>query len=228
MPVADPELIRIVRQSPHWVVIDKPSGVLSVPGKGPQNQACAASWVQARFPNASGPLTVHRLDMDTSGLLLLALDPESHRRLSRQFEAREVEKAYTALVEGRVSADRGVIDVPIRADIENRPRQIVDRIHGRPAVTRWSVTVRAADRTRLELIPETGRTHQLRVHCALPGPQGLAGTDAAPSQGGHPILGDALYGDPATAPRLLLHASRLAFSDPVDAARIELLSPPPF
>ncbi len=225
---ADLSAIRIVQQCDRWVVIDKPAGVLSVPGKGAAHQACAASWVRARFPQARGSLTVHRLDMDTSGLLLLALDPEAHRELSRQFEARRVGKRYIAIVGGSVPVEQGEIVAPLRADIDRRPRQVVDYELGRPALTRYRVLQRAPERTRLELIPETGRTHQLRVHCALPGPLGLAGPAAAAADPGRPILGDVLYGDAASAPRLMLHAQVLTFSDPTDGRELTVESPPPF
>ncbi|CAN5735354.1 RluA family pseudouridine synthase [soil metagenome] len=205
--------IKVVYASPRCVVIDKPPGVLSVPGKGEHNRACVATWAQARFPRATGPITVHRLDMDTSGLLVVALDPEAQRELSRQFEAREVEKEYTAVAEGMVACDRGVIDAPLRPDPTNRPMQVIDREFGRPARTRYEVRAFEFGHTRLTLVPETGRTHQLRVHCALIG---------------HPILGDVLYGDAAAAERMLLHASRLCFTDPERGQRVEVHCPAPF
>lgn len=211
--------LRVVRLDPRrrFVVVDKPAGMLSVPGKGAEKQDCAAARVRAAFPDASGPLVVHRLDMDTSGLLVFGLDEESQRRLSRQFEMRRVEKAYTALVAGVPGAESGVIDLPMRPDIDNRPVQIVDHERGRPALTRWRVEAIEPDRTRLRLEPLTGRTHQLRVHCA---------------HMGWPILGDVLYGPQpqtaAAAPRLMLHAAELAFFDPSDGAWVRVVSPPPF
>jgi tRNA pseudouridine32 synthase/23S rRNA pseudouridine746 synthase len=209
--------LRILAQSPRWVVIDKPPGLLSVPGKGPDKQDCAASRVRAAFPGATGPLVVHRLDMDTSGLLLLALDEAAQRDLSFQFESRRICKAYTALVAGIPGSERGVVDVPVRTDIDNRPYQIIDTIHGRAAVTRWRLLAVETDRARLRLEPETGRTHQLRVHCA---------------HMGHPILGDCLYGpQPETAlaaPRLMLHASELEFHDPSSGRPVLVTSPAPF
>lgn len=224
---SDLDSIRVVRATDRWVVIDKPAGVLSVPGKGPENQACAAAWCRGAFPNCTGPVTVHRLDMDTSGLLLMALDAEAHRALSGQFEARTVGKAYAALVAGVVGAERGVIDVPMRMDPENRPRQVVDFELGKSAVTAWRRLGLEDGRTRLELLPTTGRTHQLRVHCAYTGPGGLCGAEAGPSGKGHPILGDVLYWDEASAPRLMLHATRLSFHDP-DGSGVECESPAPF
>lgn len=205
------------RSPPRWVVIDKPAGLLSVPGKGADKQDCAAARVRAAFPAATGPVVVHRLDMDTSGLLLFALDEDAQRRLSGQFEGRTVAKAYTALVSGMPPAETGVIDVPMRADIERRPYQVIDPVQGRRAVTRWTVLALETDRTRMRLAPETGRTHQLRVHCAYIG---------------HPILGDVLYGpQPETAEareRLMLHASELEFDDPTDGSRVVVSSAAPF
>lgn len=209
-------LVRVdARRPPRWVVVDKPAGMLSVPGKGEERQDCAAFRVRAAFPHATGPLVVHRLDMDTSGLLVFGLDGSAQRNLSGQFEARTVDKAYIALVAGVPGAERGVIDAPMRADIANRPYQVIDRERGRPAVTHWSVEAIEPDRTRLRLVPVTGRTHQLRLHCA---------------HAGWPILGDVLYapGTLREASRLMLHASELAFDDPIDGRRIEAASRPPF
>jgi tRNA pseudouridine32 synthase/23S rRNA pseudouridine746 synthase len=165
--------------------------------------------------------------MDTSGLLLVALDPESQRALSEQFRLRTVEKRYTALVSGILKSENGTISLPVRPDIARRPYQVVDLDHHRPAVTAWRVLSLETDRTRVELFPLTGRTHQLRVHCAYPGPGGL-GADAM----GHPIIGDVLYGTPAEAAcepqRLMLHASFLSFTDPATGRRVELRSAAPF
>jgi len=209
----------IVRRDDRFVVIDKPSGLLSVPGKGPDKADCVASRVREMFPSATGPLTVHRLDMDTSGLILLALDAEAHRTLSMQFEARTVSKAYIALLAGIIEPDEGEIDLPIRADIDNRPRQIHDPILGKPSRTRYRVLERAGGITRVEFTPITGRSHQLRVHAAHE--LGL----------GTPILGDALYGGPAppeSADRLMLHATSLEFDDPTDGSRVRTRSEPAF
>ena len=209
--------LQIVHRGERVVVVDKPAGLLSVPGKGEANQDCAVARVRAMFPSATGPMIVHRLDKDTSGLLIVALDPEAQRDLSMQFERREVEKSYTALVDGIVPLESGTIDVPIRMDPDNRPYQVVDRSHRRPAVTCYKVLAYETDRTRLELIPLTGRTHQLRVHCA---------------HMGHPILGDVLYGpQPRTAeaaPRLMLHAGMLTFTDPDSGRRLRVVRPAPF
>lgn len=212
-------LLEIVLVDPRgrWVVIDKPAGLLSVPGKGEGKQDCAAARVRGAFPRATGPLVVHRLDMDTSGLLVFGLDEEAQRRLSGQFERRRVDKAYIALVAGVPGAERGVIDAPMRLDVDNRPVQVIDPEQGREARTRWEVLALEPAGTRVRLIPETGRTHQLRLHCA---------------HAGWPILGDVLYGpQPETAesaPRLMLHAAELAFDDPTDGRRVAACSRAPF
>lgn len=217
------EQVTVVHRADRFVVINKPAGLLSVPGKGEANKTCAADWVRVHSPHARGPIIVHRLDMDTSGLLVLALDEDTQRDLSRQFESRTVEKAYTAVVEGHVRAECGEISVPVRTDFANRPYQIVDHTHDKPAVTAWRVMAYEPDRTRLELTPHTGRTHQLRVHCAYSGPGGLGG-------GGHPIVGDVLYGRAGaeTEPRLLLHASFLSITDPATGGRIDVRCAPDF
>lgn len=206
--------IRIVHQSPRFVVVDKPAGLLAVPGRGPDKADCVASRVRIAFPDAEGPMVVHRLDMETSGLMVLALDPDAQRHLSRQFQDRRVDKSYVALVGPDVRGDSGDIDLPLRADIDNRPIQIVDHDQGKAARTRWRVLSRETDRTRLHLEPETGRTHQLRVHLA----SGL----------GRPILGDSLYGSGDPSPRLMLHASMLSILDPDGGRRVEFDSAVPF
>ncbi len=204
----------------HLVVVDKPAGLLSVPGRGAARQDCAAARVQHHYPDA---LVVHRLDMATSGLLLLARGAAMQKALSRAFELRQVHKRYVALAAGRVAAPSdaggwGCIDLPLAADWPNRPRQVVDEVHGRPSRTRWRVLGydAARDATRLELEPVTGRSHQLRVHLlAL----------------GHPILGDALYAPPAVrerAPRLLLHASALELVHPATGEPLRWCRPAPF
>ena len=197
------------------LVVDKPSVLLSVPGRGPGMDDNLASRVQARFP---GALTVHRLDMGTSGLLVMARNPAAHRALGRLFELRQVEKEYIAVVAGRVADSERSIDLPLIADWPNRPRQMVDFVQGKPALTHLLVLSHdaASDTTRVRLVPETGRSHQLRVHL-----QAI----------GHPILGDDLYAPPdilAKAPRLLLHAAALGFQHPVSGAWLIVKSEPPF
>lgn len=194
------------------VVIDKPSGLLSVPGKGAHLADCVEARAQAALP---GALIVHRLDMDTSGLILLGRNARAQRIISGQFAKRLTQKTYFAVVAGAPDAAEGVIDLPLRADWPNRPRQMMCREMGKPAVTRWAVAARGADRTLLRLTPETGRSHQLRVHLA---------------ETGHPILGDPIYATGAAlaaAPRLMLHAAHLAWRCPADGAWREATAPPP-
>ncbi len=181
------------------IVADKPAGLLSVPGRGPERADCLVSRLQRDYPDA---LTVHRLDMSTSGLLVLARGEEMHRRLSKLFRDRLVDKRYVAVVAGLVEADSGEINLPLIVDWPNRPRQMVDHSLGKPSLTRFRVLERntESNTTRVELEPWTGRSHQLRVHMASLG---------------HPILGDELYGDESSAPRLLLHALTLAFPHPL-------------
>ncbi len=216
-------LTRVVLEGEGYVVVDKPAGVLSVPGKAMDNKVCVLDWVRAAYPRARGPMVVHRLDMDTSGLLVVALGEDTQRILSAQFEARHVEKAYVAVVEGHVAAETGTVSLPVRADYANRPYQIVDRSHSRPAITAWQVLAYEPDRTRLRLVPHTGRTHQLRVHCAFAGEGGMSGAGR-----GHPIVGDVLYGSGTGADRLHLHAAELVFSDPRTGRRTSAKSPAPF
>jgi tRNA pseudouridine32 synthase / 23S rRNA pseudouridine746 synthase len=197
------------------IVVDKPAGLPAVPGRSTALHDCAATRLRAIHADA---LVVHRLDMATSGLLLFARGIDAQRALGRAFERRQVTKRYHAVVAGIVGDDAGSIDLPIGADWPNRPRQQVDRLAGRAALTRWQVLARdaAAGTTRLALQPETGRTHQLRVHLAAVG---------------HPIVGDTLYGPlgaESTAGRLLLHATALGFDHPTGGRRMEIESPPPF
>lgn len=218
--------LRIVHATGAWVVVEKPAGLLSVPGKGPDKADCVPARVAAMFPAATGPLVVHRLDMDTSGLLVVGLTPEAQRALSWQFEERSVRKAYVALVDGSIDGPaEGVIDLPMRLDPHHRPWQVIDYVHGRPALTRWRVMSIEARRTRLRLEPQTGRSHQLRLHCATA--QALGGL-------GRAIVGDVLYGCGYRAadavgrlvagPRLMLHASELEFTDPETGERVSIES----
>lgn len=213
------EPLHIIHATDDYAVIQKPSGLLSVPGKGPHKQDCAALRVRAMFPRSDGPLVVHRLDMETSGLLVFGLTAAAQRHLSGQFEQRIPEKAYWALLDGILEQDEGEIDLPMRPDVANRPWQMIDHIHGRHARTRFRVLAREIDRTRVRLEPVTGRAHQLRLHAATMKVQGGLGA---------PILGDVLYGDPERAERLMLHAGYLSFLDPATLARVEFHSPAPF
>jgi len=193
------------------LVAEKPAGVLAVPGRGYDKQDCLSARVQAVYEDAR---IVHRLDMATSGLILFPRGPEMKRELQRLFETRQVAKRYQALVGGKLPAEQGEIELPLNADWPNRPRQMVDFVEGKHALTRYRVLEYdpVQDVSRLELEPHTGRTHQLRVHLlAL----------------GHPILGDALYGG-REAPRMMLHACWLRFSHPQTGAASEFSSPAPF
>jgi len=200
-PPVDPNL-HVLYSDESLLVVNKPSGLLSVPGRGADKQDCLLSRLLTEYNDA---LIVHRLDMETSGLMVLARNKQVHRKLSQLFEQREVQKKYIAVVDGQVQNQQGKIDLPLICDWPNRPRQIVDHVQGKPSVTRYKVIQRDTRKnlTRIELEPETGRSHQLRVHC-----QSL----------GHPILGDRLYANTAQqskAPRLLLHAVSLMFTHPL-------------
>jgi tRNA pseudouridine32 synthase/23S rRNA pseudouridine746 synthase len=196
-----------------WLVLDKPAGLPAVPGRASGLQDCAATRAQIQFADAR---VVHRLDMATSGLMLMGRGAACQRRLSMAFARREVDKRYVALVAGECRGDAGEIDLPLAADWPRRPRQRVDRVHGKSALTRWRVLERAEGRTRLELQPVTGRTHQLRVHLAAIG---------------HAILGDTLYAPgeaSSAAPRLMLHAWSLALAHPLTGQPAHLASTLPF
>ena len=196
------------------LVVDKPSGLLSVPGRGEDKQDCLISRIQQQFPEA---LTAHRLDMSTSGLLLIARGEAMQRELFRLFRERAVSKRYIATVDGLIEQETGEIDLPMICDWPNRPRQIVDHQIGKPSLTRYRVIERqpATHTTRVELEPITGRSHQLRVHLASLG---------------HPILGDELYAGVAAdrAPRLLLHASQIGFTHPFTGEAMIFHSEAPF
>lgn len=192
------------------LVADKPAGLPSVPGRPVELHDCLWQRVRAIYADA---LVVHRLDMATSGLVLFARGIEAQRALGRAFAQREVDKRYEAVVAGTLEGESGEIDLPLAADWPNRPRQQVDREHGKPSLTRWRVIAREAGRTRLVLEPLTGRSHQLRVHL-----QAI----------GHPIVGDTLYGPPDSAARLMLHARALRLAHPLGGPELVLQRPPPF
>ncbi len=203
----------IIYRDEEIIVINKPSGLLSVPGRGVDKQDCIVSRVKRLFPDCMEQPSVHRLDMDTSGLLVLAFTREAHRNLSIQFIQRRVHKCYIALLEGVIKEEKGEITLAFRYDPENKPRQKYDPVLGKWGTTRWK-KIRTEPRnkrlvTRIEFTPLTGRTHQLRVHSAHP--LGL----------GHPIVGDRLYGDEDSSERLMLHASELDFTHPKDNRAME-------
>lgn len=203
----------IIHHDSRLLVLDKPSGLLAVPGRGPELQDCLASRVQQVFPTAR---VVHRLDRDTSGLMLMALDLEAQRRLSRQFERRQVHKVYECVVSGQPASSEGLIDLPIGRDPAQPPRYRIDRDTGRASQTGWRLLQQQDDRARLAVEPVTGRSHQIRLHLATIG---------------HPILGDPLYADPtvlAAADRLLLHACELSVAHPDDGRPVSWQSACPF
>jgi tRNA pseudouridine32 synthase/23S rRNA pseudouridine746 synthase len=208
---------RVVFEDAWIVVVDKPVGLLSVPGRGGGLRDSVQTRLRTRYPDATGSLVVHRLDLDTSGLLLAAKDADVHAALQAQFARREIDKRYIALLDGEVARDHGRIELALRVDLDDRPRQLHDPVHGKHALTEWRALARGGGRTRVAFTPRTGRTHQLRVHAAHA--LGL----------GAPIVGDRLYGrrDDA-APRLMLHAEALAFVHPRTGQRVELVAPAPF
>lgn len=209
-PPQDP--LAILHDDHEVLLVAKPSGLLSVPGKGPHLADCLMARVQKVFPTA---LLVHRLDRDTSGVMIFALTPHAQRHLGLQFEKRQTRKTYVARVWGEMDQKTGTVDLPLIVDWPNRPRQMVDHAHGRQAVTDWRV-IRARDgETRVRLMPRTGRSHQLRVHMlAL----------------GHPILGDPFYATGAARdyPRLMLHSETLQFRHPDGGQGMRITAKCPF
>lgn len=214
-PVYHPPLdpyVSILYRDADLLVLDKPSGLLSVPGRHPALADSLATRVQKEFPRA---LMIHRLDKDTSGIVLMSLNRRAHAAIARQFEERTTRKSYIAEVWGNIENDEGLIDLPLAIDPDNKPRHRVDHANGKPAQTRWQVLARGASTTRLKLVPLTGRTHQLRVHMKAMG---------------HVIVGDEFYaeGEPlAAADRLLLHAEQLSFRHP-DGTDVTFTAPVPF
>lgn len=192
------------------IIVDKPSGLLSVPGKAEDNKDCVESRAQKTFSDAR---IVHRIDLSTSGLLLLARGLENLRILSKAFETRQVSKKYIALLHGNLEANCGTIDAPIITDWPNRPRQMVDFERGRHAITHFKVLEKVQGHTRVEFVPITGRSHQLRVHSI---------------HIGHPICGDHFYIGEDNYPRLCLHAAFIAFKHPGTGKEICFESPAPF
>ncbi|GAB4269393.1 MAG: RluA family pseudouridine synthase [Pararhodobacter sp.] len=194
------------------LVVDKPSGLLSVPGRGPERADCLIERLRADHPSV---LLVHRLDLDTSGVIVFALTQQAQAHLGKQFEARKVQKRYVALVAGHPDEPKGRVDLPLIVDWPNRPKQMVCHQTGRPAQTDWKILRHEGENTRMVLKPLTGRSHQLRVHMlAL----------------GHPILGDPLYATGAAAayPRLMLHAEELRLRHPATGAAMTFRAPVPF
>ncbi len=194
----------ILHDDAEILVVNKPAGLLSVPGKGAHLADCLIARLQAVFPQV---LLVHRLDRDTSGVMVFALTPHAQRHLGLQFEKRQARKTYLARLAGQLAPKTGTVDLPLIVDWERRPRQMVDHQNGRAAVTDWRVLRHEGDTTRVRLSPKTGRSHQLRVHMlAL----------------GHPILGDPLYAEGAARdhPRLMLHSEELKIRHPDGGAAL--------
>lgn len=207
------EPIDILHEDEHLLLVRKPHLLLSIPGRHPLNRDCLITRLQRSHPAAS---MVHRLDLDTSGIMVIPLTRAAHAHISRQFQERRVDKTYIAVVWGEPARDAGDIDLPIASDWANRPRQQICHQRGRQALTRYRVLARQGDRSRLELLPVTGRSHQLRIHLR---------------ELGHPILGCDMYAHDAAlnmAPRLLLHATRLGLQHPATGEWLEGCSPAPF
>ena len=208
--------LRVVHLDGWCAVIDKPGGLLSVPGRGPDKQDSVVSRLRSLLPGCLAQPAVHRLDMATSGLMVLALTAPVHRHLSAQFARRQVAKEYVALLDGRVDGAGGAIRLAFRLDPDDRPRQVYDPEGGKEGVTRWQRIGERHGRTLVRFEPRTGRTHQLRLHAAHP--LGL----------GCPIVGDSLYGHGCPGDRLLLHSAALQFMHPATGERLAFASPPPF
>ncbi len=213
-----PDALHALYEDAHLLALDKPAGLLSVPGRGPERADCLSARAQQRWPDA---LVVHRLDQATSGLMLLARSLPTQRLLGAAFAERRIAKRYEALVHGRLDLPAGTtdgwaeIDLPLIVDWPNRPRSKVDHDIGKPSLTRWQPLAydAAGHVTRLALAPVTGRSHQLRVHL-----QAI----------GHAIVGDTLYGPPDGAPRLMLHACEVRLAHPITGDALALHSPAPF
>ena len=211
--------MKIIYQDSHIVVVNKLGGLLSVPGRGADKQDCVVNRLKKMFPSCMDQPAVHRLDMATSGLMVLALDAASHRNLSRQFSERQVRKKYIALLEGEIDPNKGKsgeITLGFRLDPDNRPYQVYDSVQGKVGVSRWRLLKVCDGRTLIEFTPLTGRTHQLRLHAAHE--LGL----------GCLIVGDSLYGSGQLGDPMLLHATRLSFFHPVTEEWMEFSSPEPF
>lgn len=204
--------LQILHEDAAIIVVDKPAGLLTVPGKLENRQDCLVTRLRAARWDA---LTVHRLDCDTSGVIIFARTKQAQGFLGQEFEQRRAQKTYVARLKGRLETDQGTVDLPLGSDWDYRPRQKVDPVHGRPAVTDWQVIDRSDTETRVRLTPYTGRSHQLRVHMlAL----------------GHPILGDQIYAPETQAEhaRLMLHAETLGLNHPTTGEWISFTAPVPF
>ncbi len=208
--------MNIIYSDTEIIVVEKPGGLLSVPGRGEDKQDCVVTRVRRLFSPCIDQPAVHRLDMYTSGIMILARTPESHRNLSSQFEKRQTQKRYLALVDGIIAEPHGRIELQFRLDVNNRPYQIYDPHHGKLGITLWKRLGIEKSYTRIEFIPITGRTHQLRVHAAH-----KLGLNT-------PIVGDRLYGNGTEGDRMMLHAASLTFSHPHTGKPVTFTSPAPF
>jgi len=207
------EEIRILYEDSDLLLVRKPDLLLTIPGRHPLNKDCLITRLQKQYPTAT---IVHRLDLDTSGIMVIPLNRAAHAHISRQFQRREVHKCYHAVVYGPVQPDSGEVDLPIACDWERRPRQMICYQRGKPSLTRFEVLERSEDRTRMLLRPVTGRSHQLRIHMR---------------ELGHPILGCDMYAHEkalAMAPRLMLHATSLQISHPATGKPLRGECPPDF
>lgn len=212
--------LEILYRDKDIVVINKPSGLLSVPGKGKDKEDCAEARVRNLFPDAPKQCAVHRLDMETSGILVLALNKEAHRKLNEQFAEGKVHKKYIALLDGILHGKpEGRTELPFRLDTENRPQQIYDKENGKIGITEWKKLGVEKGLTRIEFSPLTGRTHQLRLAASCPVELGGLGI---------PIKGDSLYGVCEEGERLLLHAAEIEFFHPISGEKIHLSCRPDF
>ena len=208
--------MKVIYSDTEIIVVDKPGGLLSVPGRGSDKQDCVVSRVRQLFPDIIAQPAVHRLDMQTSGLMVLARTTQAHRDLSIQFSKRITKKVYIALLDGIIAGKSGRIELSFRLDPDNRPYQVYDPVRGKLGVTLWRSRGVEENRTRMEFTPLTGRTHQLRLH-------------AAHEQGLHtPIVGDSLYGAGQEGDRMLLHAAKLSLFHPRSAEKLAFTSPVPF
>ena len=212
LPPTSPWLSVIYRDA-HILILDKPSGLLAVPGKPEAHDDCLEERARKFY---RGAMTVHRLDRDTSGVVVMGMTRKAHANLSMQFEKRQTKKTYIARVWGNVEGENGHIDLPLGVDWKNRPKQIIDYENGKSAQTDWEVIAREDSITRVRLAPATGRSHQLRVHMLSLG---------------HPIVGDVFYAEGAAleaAPRLHLHAESLTFTHPDSGVQCSFTAPCPF
>ena len=209
-------LLDIIFKDSSITVVNKPGGLLSIPGRGDDKKDSVTERLKTLFPETIEQPSVHRLDMYTSGLLVLALTGEAHRNLSIQFQRKKVFKQYTALLDGEVGRESGIIKLKFRLDPENRPYQVYDPVNGKEGITEWRRISIENGKTRILFTPLTGRTHQLRLHSYHE--KGL----------GIPICGDRLYGNGKEREQMMLHASYIEFTHPDTGERISFESPPPF